>query len=115
MLPLCAFSQDLSVRLVNIRYYDGGCNAENPVLVKVNFSTDYENPQDLNMVLSYSANVTYTVKVKDYDCDGNIYYEFCSSFGEVNSFRIYFRDRTGNRSKVFDICAIPEPMKIQRN
>lgn len=112
-LSLGAFGQDFKVRLLSIGYHNSH-DARNPVLVRVNFHTDYADVENLTVVLKFSNNVTYNAVIKDFDSEGNISYSFCSKFGEVSNFDIYFRDGHGNRSKVFNITAIPEERKIRK-
>lgn len=112
VLQLGAFGQDLNVSLLSIGYHNSN-DAENPVRICVNFRTDYADVQDLTVVLKFANNVTYNAVIKDFDSDGNISYSFCSKFGEVSNFDIYFRDGLGNRSKIFNITAIPEERKIR--
>ncbi len=114
LLPFLGFGQDIGVRLLSIRYFNSD-DSQNPVLVKVNFATDYSSPANLTVVLKSSDNVTYNAMVKEFDDSGNITYSFCSRFGEVSNFDIYFRDGKGLRSKVFNITAVPEPGKIIKN
>ncbi len=108
LLPFLGLGQDIGVRLLSIKYFNSN-DSKNPVLVKVNFVTGYSNPADLTVVLKSSDNVTYNAMVKEYDGSGNMSYSFCSRFGEVSNFDIYFRDGKGLRSMVFNITAVPEP------
>ncbi len=107
--PCEAHAQVLNVRLKNIRYYASTrCGDENPVLVKVCFSTSYKKPMDLDMVVKYSDAIVYTSKVSECDREGNIYYSFCCKDDESNSFDIYFRAPDGEQSRRFSIFAKPD-------
>lgn len=103
------FAQDVDVELKNIRYKENcGCSQENPIMVKVCFSTDNKKKEDLKAVVCYSGNFTYTLPVKEIDTLGNIYYSFCSKQGNITNFEIYFRSPSGNKSRTFAVSAIPE-------
>ena len=110
LLPHLAWSQSIDVKLLNIRYYASTkCGDENPVLVKVCFSTTYADPLDLSIIVVESnPKITYTGKVTECDAEGNFYYSFCTKDGEASSFDVYFRDASGTRSKTFSIFAKPD-------
>ena len=102
-------AQEVDVELKNIRYKeDCGCSESNPVSVKVCFRTDYKEKKDLQAVVRYSGNCTYTSPVKEFDSMGNIYYSFCSKQGCITNFEIYFRSPSGAKSSTFIVSAVPE-------
>ena len=110
LLPLVASAQGVDVELKNIRYYASTrCGDENPVLVKVCFSTTYAEPLDLSIIVVESnPKITYTGKVTECDAEGNFYYSFCTKDGATSNLDVYFRDADGNRSKIFSIFAKPD-------
>ncbi len=110
LLPHLAWAQSLDVKLLNIRYYASTkCGDENPVLVKICFSTTYPTLGELNVVVVESnPKITYTGVVSEYDAEGHVYYSFCTKDGESNSFDMYFRDPSGVRSNTFSIFAKSE-------
>lgn len=113
MLAIQVSAQKIPMELRNIRYYTGqGCNDESPVLVKVCFHTQYNNPETLDIVVNYSPTITYTNKVSDFDNDGNIFYNFCTKIGEYSDFKVFFRNNKGARSAIFEIFAAPDPKQI---
>ncbi len=110
LLPFITTAQSVGVELKNIRYYASTrCGDENPVLVKICFATNYNNPLELSIVVVESnPTITFTGKVTESDKDGNIYYSFCCKDGETSSFDVYFRAPNGSQSKTFSIFAKPD-------
>ena len=111
-----AAAQDFEARLISIACHDGGgCSADSPVRVSACFSVDHSDPLGLSMVLLYSPGITYTVGVDEIDSLGLVHYSFCSKPGQASSFRLYFRDKEGCRSNIFDICAVTPAAQSQDN
>lgn len=107
LFPLLAIGQNLDVKLLNIRYYNGDCGPSNPIKVRVCFAAPDINPQSTTMVIKYDNSATLTKEVTEADDEGNIYYSFCSKEGETTNFQIFFRDKNGKTSNNFAISATP--------
>ena len=101
-----AFGQKFNARLCNIRYYDDGKNVEFPILVKICFATNSNNPKSLTFVSRYSSVVTSRTAVHEYD-SAFVYYTFRTEINKQSSLDLWIEDKNGISCPVYTINALP--------